>query len=81
LFLQTSIGIIPAGSGLLHHGTLLVTTELEKIDQLLKPGGKSRIAQVTNLADIVSGITMERVEELLFAILAGEIPESHFDIS
>ncbi len=68
-------------SGLLHHGTLLVTTELEKIDQLLKPGGRSRIAQVINLADIVSGITMERVEELLFAILVGEIPESHLELS
>ena len=56
-------------SGLLHHGTLLVTTDLEKMNQLLKPGGKSRHAPVINLLDVVSNVSGEEVEELLVGIL------------
>jgi len=56
-------------SGLLHHGTLLVTTNLEKMNQLLKPGGKSRYAPVINLRDVVSSVSGEEAEALLIEIL------------
>lgn len=54
---------------LLHHGTLLVRTDLERMQQLLRPGGKSRIAPVVNLSEIVSGITVEQVDEAICEIL------------
>jgi lipoyltransferase/lipoate-protein ligase len=66
---------------LLHHGTLLVDTDLEKMRQLLKPGGRSCIAPVVNLVEIVPGITTGEVEKLLFGIFTGKMPQSQFDIT
>jgi len=54
---------------LLHHGTLLVSTDLQKMDQLLKQGGRSRVAPVVNLSEIVKSITVEEAELLLLATL------------
>lgn len=48
-----------SGKRLLHHGTLLINTDLEKMGQLLKPGGRSRVAPVVNLSEIVKSITVE----------------------
>lgn len=56
-------------NGLLHHGTLLVTTDLEKMNQLLKPEGKSSNAPVINLRDVVSNVYVEEAEALLIGIL------------
>lgn len=46
---------------ILHHGTLLVETDLDRLRYLLKEGGKSKTSPVVNLADIVQGITVEEV--------------------
>lgn len=71
-----------SGGRLLHHGTLLVSTDLERMGQLLKPGGRSRVATVVNLAEIVQGITVEDVEEAMSATLTktGRGP-SQFDFA
>ncbi len=50
---------------LLHHGTLLVSCDLEIMRCLLKPGGLSRVAPVINLAEILPGIAVEDVEKAL----------------
>ncbi len=50
---------------LLHHGTLLVSCDLEAMQTLLKPGGRSRMAPVVNLSEVVTGIDVERVERSL----------------
>ena len=47
----------------LHHGTLLVDTDLEKMWRLLKGGGRSRLAPVVNLSEIVPGIEVPQVEK------------------
>jgi hypothetical protein len=36
-----------------------VSTDLGKMGQLLKPGGRSRIAPVVNLSEIISSVTVE----------------------
>ncbi len=61
-----------SGRHLLHHGTLLINTDLQKMGQLLKPGGRSRIAPVVNLSEIVRNITVEEAEQLLHATLPGD---------
>ena len=66
---------------LLHHGTLLVSTDVDRMRQLLKVGGRSCTAPIVNLTDIVPGITAEEVEELLFAILTGEMQQSQLNIA
>lgn len=58
-----------SGGYLLHHGTLLVSTDLVTMSQLLKPGGRSRIAPVVNLSETVRNITVEEAEQLLYATL------------
>lgn len=60
-----------SGGRLLHHGTLLVSTDLERMRHLLKPGGRSHVAPVVNLSDVLDGITVEEMERLLYAALAG----------
>ena len=50
---------------LLHHGTLLVSCDLEMMRRLLKPGGRSTTAPVINLSEVVSGIEVEDVARLL----------------
>jgi lipoate-protein ligase A len=55
-------------SGLLHHGTLLVAANLEKMALLLKPGGRSILAPVVNLSDVVWNVTTEEAEALLIEI-------------
>ena len=54
---------------LLHHGTLLVSTNLDKMHKLLKPGGRSRIAPVVNLSEVVPGMTPEGATVILADIL------------
>lgn len=71
-----------SGGRLLHHGTLLVSTDLEKMSQLLKPGGRSRTAPVINLSEIMSSITVTRVTEILSAAQGNMLIEpSRFDIA
>jgi len=55
---------------LLHHGTLLVSCDIEMMRMLLKPGGRSAMAPVINLAEIVSGIEVEKVERMLAQAIA-----------
>lgn len=62
-----------SGGRLLHHGTLLVHTDLDKMCQLLKPGGRSSIAPVVNLSEIVSDITVAEIVEILETTL-GQMP-------
>ncbi|MEW6554898.1 MAG: lipoate--protein ligase family protein [Actinomycetota bacterium] len=50
---------------LLHHGTLLVSCDLEVMQALLKPEGRSRMAPVINLTEVVPGIVVEEVEKML----------------
>ena len=57
------------GGRLLHHGTLLVTSNLERLRLLLKPGGRSRIAPVVNLQEFIPGIAVDTVEDMLMKTL------------
>jgi lipoate---protein ligase len=50
---------------LLHHGTLLVSCDLDTMRALLKPGGRSTMAPVINLAEVLPGIEVKRIEEML----------------
>lgn len=50
---------------LLHHGTFLVSCDLEAMRALLKPGGRSRMAPVINLSEILPDLGAERVGEML----------------
>jgi lipoate---protein ligase len=50
---------------LLHHGTLLVSCDLDTMRALLKPGGRSIIAPVINLAEVAPGIGVETLERML----------------
>jgi len=50
---------------LLHHGTLLVSCDFEIMRALLKPGGRSTVAPVINLSEVLPGIEVERVEIML----------------
>jgi lipoate-protein ligase A len=50
-----------SGGRILHHGTLLVETDLDRLRHLLKEGGRSRTAPVVNLGDITPGIKAEDV--------------------
>ena len=59
-----------SGGRLLHHGTLLVSTDLEKMRRLLKPGGRSRIAPVVNLSELATDLTVDKAERLLYATLS-----------
>lgn len=70
-----------SGGRMLHHGTLLVSTDLDNMRHLLKSGGRSSIAPVTNLADIVSGINIGEVEMRLVSILARGMSQSYSDFS
>ncbi len=63
-----------SGGRLLHHGTLLVSTDLEKMRRLLKPGGRSRIAPVVNLSELASGITPGDAAVMLADIMASPAP-------
>lgn len=65
-----------SGDRVLHHGTLLVSTDLKKMRHVLKPGGRSAMAPVVNLEDVVSGVSVETVEELLVTILSAWRPLS-----
>jgi lipoate-protein ligase A len=71
-----------SGGRLLHHGTLLVNTDLQRMGHLLKPGGRSRIAPVINLSEVVGRVTVAEVEDLMRDLLkfpdtlnAGHSPE------
>ncbi len=59
---------------LLHHGTLLVNTNLDRMHELLKPGGRSCVSPVVNLNQILSGVTPENVVLMLTDILRGRGP-------
>lgn len=50
----------------LHHGTLLVETDLERMMFLLRPGGRSKISPVVNLANVLPGITVGKAVELMY---------------
>ncbi len=55
----------------LHHGTLLVETNLAKLERLLKRGGRSRNAPVINLSQVIPGFSVEEAWRLLRAEATG----------
>jgi len=55
---------------ILHHGTLLVCCDLEKMAFLLKRGGRSRTAEVANLGEFVPGLGLGDAEGLMKDSLA-----------
>lgn len=57
---------------LLHHGTLLVSCDLDMMRSLLKPGGRSQTAPVINLAELLPCITVENIAASLAEILRQE---------
>lgn len=59
---------------LLHHGTLLVNCDLEKMNCLLKPGGRSKTAPTINLKELIGGISVESVEKQITEVLSGRLP-------
>lgn len=63
-----------SGGRVLHHGTLLVQTDLDRLRCLLKEGGRSRTAPVVNLGDIVPGTHVEDVMSAMkVSVRAGDI--------
>lgn len=57
---------------LLHHGTLLISTDLRTMQELLKAGGRSRHAPVINLSEVLPGIRVEDAERLLAEAVSGK---------
>ncbi|MHB8897083.1 MAG: hypothetical protein ACYC99_18180, partial [Candidatus Geothermincolia bacterium] len=53
-----------------HHGTLLVETDLERMQVLLKEGGRSAVAPVTNLKESVGGLGAAEAAQMLSAMLS-----------
>lgn len=51
--------------GLLHHGTLLVSCDLERMQFLLKDGGRSNVADVINLNELRAEVDVEKAEKML----------------
>lgn len=68
-----------SGGRLLHHGTLLVAADLDKMRRLLKAGGRSRVAPVANLDGVIAGMTVEEAERQLYSSLAAGISRSHLE--
>jgi lipoate-protein ligase A len=64
-----------SGGRLLHHGTLLVDSDLGLMRRLLKPGGRSRVAPVINLKEVMPAAAPEEVASLLGEIISGKQPE------
>ncbi len=58
------------GGRVLHHGSVLVAADLERLGKVLRPGGRSRHAPVANLRDFVPEITVGRLSEMLRAQIA-----------
>jgi lipoate-protein ligase A len=61
---------------ILHHGTLLVNVDLERMAYLLKPGGRSRWVPVINLKEVLPQVKVEEVEEAISDLLG-----SHDNVS
>lgn len=64
------------GGRLLHHGTLLVETDLNMMRLLLKNGGRSMTAPVINMSWVIPGLRVEQVEEALAAVISTGSQES-----
>lgn len=56
----------------LHHGTLLARSDLDKLRHLLKEGGRSRVAPVANLLDGLPGVSVEDIEAMLKAVIRSQ---------
>ncbi len=54
----------------LHHGSILVAADLTHLRGVLKPGGRSNHAPVTNLAEFFPGATVEMVKLKLGSALS-----------
>ena len=52
-------------NGLLHHGTFLIDTNLEKMALLLRNGGRSNCVPTINLVELIAGITVEEVTRIV----------------
>ncbi|HEY5527396.1 MAG TPA: lipoate--protein ligase family protein [Candidatus Anoxymicrobiaceae bacterium] len=61
-----------SGGRLLHHGTLLVDTDLNRMSLLLKEGGRSCVAPVTNLKEWAPGIDAGQAADLLLKVVTGD---------
>lgn len=64
------------GGRVLHHGSVLVVADMDRMHRVLRPGGRSHYAPVANLSDFVPGITVARMSELLreqMAMVLGEL--------
>ncbi len=58
------------GGLVLHHGSILIAADIDKMKRILRPGGRSNHAAVGNLRDFMPGITVGDVTELLRAQVA-----------
>ena len=58
-------------NSLLHHGTFLIDTNLEKMALLLKRGGRSNLVPTINLVELVPDITAEEVARIVEYTIAG----------
>jgi len=54
-----------SGEHFIHHGTLLVNTDLQRLELLLKRGGRSKCVPVINLSDLINDIKVEEVIEIM----------------
>ncbi len=64
------------GGRLLHHGTLLVDSDLDLMRSLLKPGGRSQIAPVINLSHLSPEMTTEKARAALEIVLRKSVTRS-----
>ncbi len=56
----------------LHHGSILVAADLDKMRRVLRPCGRSRHAPVANLRDFIPELTLAEVRRLLLVHLVGD---------
>ena len=72
------------GGTMLHHGTLLITTDPARVERFLTPpeeklsvnGVRSVSSRVAPLCDIADGVTVERAEKALFDAWRQSAPEA-----
>lgn len=62
-----------SGEHLIHHGTLLVSTNLARLGSLLKRNGRSKWVPVVNLSEVSEGATVDEIAAVMERVLQNNI--------
>jgi lipoate-protein ligase A len=62
-----------SGEHLVHHGTLLVSTNLKRLGSLLKRNGRSKWVPVVNLSEVSEGATVDEITAVMERVLQNNI--------